>query len=202
MYKQILAALVGCLATTALLAAEPAAPAKPAPKAAAPAAAPAPLATRGPVAPPSAAQLAAAQELLLAMGLDKSFDEMAAKAADMQIRQMPMLASSRQTMLDFFRKYMSWDSIKDDMARVYAENFTESELKELTAFYQTPIGKKLAQRLPELTSRGSEVAMQRVQAHMPELQQAIAQEMQKSRANAGAGALPPGAPVPPGTRKQ
>ncbi len=41
-----------------------------------------------------------------------------------------------------FAKYMNWASLKDDMVKIYMAEFTAPELKELTAFYQTPVGKK------------------------------------------------------------
>ena len=38
----------------------------------------------------------------------------------------------------------------DDMATVYANNFDETELKGILAFYQTPTGKALVAKLPQV----------------------------------------------------
>jgi uncharacterized protein len=39
------------------------------------------------------------------------------------------------------------------LAGIYASNFTASELRELTAFYRSPIGQKLADRHPAITQQ-------------------------------------------------
>ena len=40
--------------------------------------------------------------------------------------------------------------MKQWTAELYAQRFTTAELKELVAFYRTPLGRKLASKLPEL----------------------------------------------------
>jgi hypothetical protein len=76
-------------------------------------------------------------------------------------------------MKSFLGKYMSWPSLKDDMVKIYMTEFTEPELKELTAFYNTPLGKKTVQKMPALMAKGAEMGQKRVQEHLPELQAAI-----------------------------
>ncbi len=39
------------------------------------------------------------------------------------------------------------------LAGIYASNFTTSELRELTAFYRSPIGQRLADRHPAITQQ-------------------------------------------------
>ena len=73
----------------------------------------------------------------------------------------------------FLSKYMSWASMKDDMVKIYVGEFTEPELKELAAFYQTPLGRKTVQKMPALLAKGAEMGQKRVQEHLPELQAAI-----------------------------
>lgn len=127
------------------------------------------------------AEIAAADELFKAMDLETVFSASIQRTVDMQIKQNPAIAPYRQVMLDFFAKYMSWASLKDDMAQIYMDEFSIDEIKELTAFYKTPVGHKVAQRLPELMGKGAEVGMRKVQQHMGELQQAIAAETQRIR---------------------
>jgi hypothetical protein len=38
----------------------------------------------------------------------------------------------------------------DDIAKIYAESFSEQEMKEIIAFYQTPAGKKMLDQQPRL----------------------------------------------------
>ena len=99
-------------------------------------------------------------------------------------------------MKQFLAKYMSWDSLKADMIKIYMDEFTESELGELNKFYQTPVGKKTVEKMPTLMSKGAQLGGQRVQEHMPELQAAIAAEAQKQGVSRcpGAGAAKSAAP--------
>ena len=119
-------------------------------------------------------KLSAAVELLKAMRLDQTFEKMIVNNVNLQIQRKPMLAPYKEVMLKFFRKYMSWDSLKDEMAAIYAAKFTTDELKAITAFYKTPAGQKLALMAPELSKRGAELGAQKVQSHIPELQAMIA----------------------------
>ncbi len=41
---------------------------------------------------------------------------------------------------------IGWDKIKPELIRLYTTNFTESELKDLNAFYQSPLGRRCWRR--------------------------------------------------------
>jgi hypothetical protein len=79
---------------------------------------------------PTPEQLAAAVELLQTMHMDTMFSTSINQMLDMQLKQNPQIEKFRPIMLDFFKKYMSWDAMKDDMAKIYAAEFTTDELKE------------------------------------------------------------------------
>jgi hypothetical protein len=98
----------------------------------------------------------------------------------MQIKQNPAIAPYETEMKSFLKKYMSWAGLKDDMIKIYADEFTEAELGELSAFYQTPLGKKTLQKMPTLMAKGAELGQRRVQEHLPELTAAIS-EKEKSK---------------------
>ena len=65
------------------------------------------------------------------------------------------------------------------MAQIYVDAFTIQELKELTAFYATPVGKKAALLMPQLVAKGGELGMKRVQDNMAELQLMIAEKSKR-----------------------
>jgi len=43
----------------------------------------------------------------------------------------------QKIMSDFTQKYMGWEAIKEDMAKIYAKYYTKKELEELKKFYAT-----------------------------------------------------------------
>lgn len=115
----------------------------------------------------------AAEALFKALDYAKSYDETIQRLVDSQIQQMPVLAPYKPEMLAFLNKYMSWDSIKDEVIVMYSETFTAQELQELAAFYQTPLGKKALKKMPELVAKGAAMGQQRVQAHEAEFEAMI-----------------------------
>ena len=88
-----------------------------------------------------------------------------------QVHGNPALAPYESQMRAFFKKYVSWESLKEDFISLYIKAFTEREIKELLAFYQTPTGRKALKQLPVLMEQGSKIGMERVQSHLSELQQ-------------------------------
>ncbi len=139
----------------------------------APAAAAATLA----VAPLSVGHRKAAEALLVATNAGQNMalaiDQMLAG----QIEQNPGMKAVEPEMRAYLTRYMSWAALKDEMVQLYASAFTEKELKQLTKFYLTPLGRKTIEQLPQITAAGMEIGQRRMQEHLPELQQAIAEKM-------------------------
>jgi hypothetical protein len=115
----------------------------------------------------------AAESLLALMGMETLLSQSVDQMLAMQVQQNPAIAPYQAQMKTFLSKYMSWDSLKDDMAKIYMTEFTEAELNDLNKFYQTPLGKKTVQRMPVLMTKGAEMGQKRMQEHLPELQAAI-----------------------------
>ncbi|WP_139920254.1 DUF2059 domain-containing protein [Hymenobacter sp. DG01] len=134
--------------------------------------------------PISAGQRKAAEELLAATDSEKNLTATIDRMLASQIEQNPGMKVVEPEMRAYLNKYMSWQSMKEDMVQLYAREFTEKELKDLTKFYQTPTGRKTITKMPQLMSAGMEIGQKRMQEHLPELQQAIAEKM-KTQAPAG-----------------
>ncbi len=75
--------------------------------------------------------------------------------------------------MQFYAENFKWDEIKTQLATIYCEDFSESELKELSAFYSTPIGKKAIQKIPIMMQRGSEWGSERVAGKSDQLQKKL-----------------------------
>jgi len=61
------------------------------------------------------------------------------------------------------------DDFKADVAAVYSETFSEEELREIVDFYQSPLGRKWIDRMPELMQKSMQISQTRMQAIAPEL---------------------------------
>ncbi|WP_158825307.1 DUF2059 domain-containing protein [Mucilaginibacter lacusdianchii] len=126
-------------------------------------------------APISATRLKAAEGLLDASGVGSQLTGMYGNIVDASSAQIPddKKVKFKEIMLNFLNKYMSYAAIKPDLAKMYAQEFSEEELKQITQFYLTPAGKKMNQKLALLQQKGMEIGQQKMQAHLPEFQEEL-----------------------------
>ena len=115
----------------------------------------------------------AAEELLKVMGVEKQLQGSIDQVLDVQIKANPAIAPHRDAMKRFFTKHMSWSSLKDDFITIYVDAFTEDDLVQIRKFYETPAGKKVVQKTPELMAKGMQLGLKRVQDNQGELQQML-----------------------------
>lgn len=94
--------------------------------------------------------LQAALEAVHALGTDRDFDlvlpNVATQVEGVLMQQRPDLyrqitATVQTAALDLVQRRLD---LNNDIARVWALTFTEEELRQITAFYQSPAGQKLA----------------------------------------------------------
>lgn len=131
---------------------------------------------------PAAAQLPAshreaAMDLLVAMRVPETLQASMNAALQSQLQGNPQMRSLEPVLRDFLAKYITWDALKDQYADIYANAFSEDELREMAAFYRTETGQKLARLTPALLRQGIELGDRAVQQHLPELQQMIEQRL-------------------------
>ncbi len=124
----------------------------------------------------------AATELLSLMNLEKTMAGAAAAMTDAMIQGNAILAPYREVILQWARGFMTWETFGPRYVALYTEAFTESELREMIAFYKTPTGQKVLTLMPELMQRGSKIGADVAQEHSAELQEMLrkrAAELQK-----------------------
>jgi uncharacterized protein len=121
----------------------------------------------------------AAEDLLKATNTEKAIETVMDQMLAISIPQNPQLAPYQDVMKKFLSKYFSLESLQEELMTIYTAEFTEEELKQIVAFYQTPVGKKAIEKLPQLTAKAGQLGVARVQANQAELQQMIEEEKNK-----------------------
>ena len=121
----------------------------------------------------------AAETLLIVMEVDQSLPQIAAQVVETQLQHDPQLAPQREVLQRFLTKYLHWESVKEQTITAYIYEFTEPELKKLTEFYKTPVGKKASQKLPELAFIAGQLDLKKAQVHQAELQQMLGDQQSK-----------------------
>ncbi|WP_165822165.1 DUF2059 domain-containing protein [Hymenobacter edaphi] len=133
-----------------------------------------------PVTPVAPAQRKAAEELLVAMQMEQTATNALDQMVTAQMIQRPELKAVEPEMRGFLHKYMSWAALKDDMADLYAREFSEKELKDLRKFYTSPTGQKFTGKQSQLMAAGMALGQRRMQEHLPELQKSIEDKLSRT----------------------
>ena len=140
-----------------------------------------PAAPAAPAAKIDPAAVAEAQKLFKSMELSKIYTQIVDQATEGLVKRQPALAKIKKEIRDFYARYIGWDAIKDDLARVYAKYFTPKELKDLEAFYSTPTGRKALRLTPQIMAEGRRIGMEKVIAHREELKKLVMKALQKQQ---------------------
>jgi uncharacterized protein len=118
---------------------------------------------------PVRSHVEAAESLLDLLDMDRMLRQSTDAMLRMQQEQNPMLAQFDDIMREFLERYLSWEELRPEYVRLYTDIYSEAELREMQAFYRTPLGQRMIATMPELMIRSSEISQRRMQAHMPEL---------------------------------
>ncbi len=71
-------------------------------------------------------------------------------------------------------KAIGWDKLKPDLVSLYTSQFSETELNQLIDFYQSPLGKKMLAKLPELNARSAQLTQAKLESAVPEVNKLLA----------------------------
>jgi hypothetical protein len=85
--------------------------------------------------------------------------------ASMRQRGMPEAAAQevKEAFSKWFTEEIKWEDIKPKMVDIYVQQFSEAELNELHAFYQTPTGQKAIEKLPVVMQQGASIGREYAQ---------------------------------------
>lgn len=74
---------------------------------------------------------------------------------------------------EYVRKYVSWEPMKDEIITLYMKAFTEQEIRDLVAFYNSPAGRKLLAQSPAIGQEVAASVNRRLVKHSPELKKML-----------------------------
>lgn len=69
---------------------------------------------------------------------------------------------------------VGWEKLKPDMVKLYTSNFNEQEMKELIRFYESPLGKKVLEKMPTLTAQSAQLTQGKLETAVPKVNQLLA----------------------------
>lgn len=117
------------------------------------------------------AQMAASLNAIIDNDATMSADKKAEAHKKLQ-EALPKLAAQTHTMLTDTSLV---DEMLAEMVPLYAETYTLDEIRQLSAFYASPLGQKMLANMPKLMSRSMEISNR---VMMPRIQKMMAQSAQ------------------------
>src|SRR5213078_1396182 len=111
----------------------------------------------------------AAIRLLVESGTEAAMVAMQEIMLKQQIELHPIIKPYQDVLRKFLEKYASFAALQDDLAKLYIERFSELQLRQIIAFYQTPTGRLAVHELPKVIELAAVLGKTRVEQHMNEL---------------------------------
>ncbi|HYW12889.1 MAG TPA: DUF2059 domain-containing protein [Longimicrobium sp.] len=93
----------------------------------------------------------------------------------------------RKVVRDFMDEHFAYAELEPQFIQAYADQFTEAEIRAITAFYRTPAGMRMVERTPELGIAIQQATMGRMMELMPELMERVMEAAQEAGEAPGTG---------------
>ena len=106
------------------------------------------------MAKPSAAKMKDIRKLTRLMGADKMANQLVEQLMTALKQNYPKVSAARWKKI---RKKASVDSFLNEVAKVYDRHLTHAEVRELMAFFMSPVGRKFVSIQPKLFQESMEI---------------------------------------------
>lgn len=126
----------------------------------------------------------AVEKLMKVMKVKENIDKSLDNVMSMQEKAFQNKPQVIAEIKKFYKKNIGWEAQKADIINIYKELFSEKEINNLIAFYETPTGKKMVELEPKIQEKLMKMTMARMQKAMPELQKIIMEALQKPSSKA------------------
>jgi uncharacterized protein len=128
------------------------------------------------------------ERLLTVMNADNMIDQMFEQIKAMTAAQVPpgstpqQIAQAREVqtkILDLVKARISWEKMRPQYVKLYAETFSDEEIGGMLAFYGSPAGRAMLEKMPALVTKIMEVAQGQMKDVLPEIQRIIRESIPK-----------------------
>jgi len=125
----------------------------------------------------AASHVRAAERFLVVTDAEKLMNEQLDQVLQVQLRRGPTMARLIAPQQAIMRKYMTYEAVKPDLIKAYTATYSEGELNQLIAFYQTDLGRMMRERTPKVVELTRAATEARMKAAEPELREAISRSI-------------------------
>ncbi|MDO4796211.1 MAG: DUF2059 domain-containing protein [Brachymonas sp.] len=68
----------------------------------------------------------------------------------------------QRQMVQILREEMAWENIQPIYRQIYKESFTQEEIDGMLAFYRSPAGQAMLQKMPQVLERSMQISRERL----------------------------------------
>lgn len=115
----------------------------------------------------------------------QNMDQMSAQmlsAGGVDPKQAQQMQQYMEEVNALVRTELSWDKMEEPMIALYGNVFSEDELQDIIAFYQSEAGQKMLKRQPELMQGTMVMMQQQMQQLMPKMKALIEKQSKQRKA--------------------
>ena len=137
---------------------------------------------------PPAGKEAQIDQLLSAMNADSTINQIFEQVKAMTASQLPAGATPEQAaraqeiqsrILDLVKSRIGWEKMRPQYVKMYSETFSEEEISAMLAFYQSPAGRAMLQKMPMIIRKSMEIAQTQMEDLLPEIQRIVRDGLSK-----------------------
>ena len=111
-----------------------------------------------------------------------------------QILKGQSVTAEQQAIIDEFparlapimKEEMSWATMQPQMAALYSDVFTQEEIDGLISFYQSPTGRVMVSKMPQIMQKSMALTQQMMMQALPRVQAAMQDVLKQARVQAPA----------------
>lgn len=136
------------------------------------------------------AKRAKIEELLKVMKTESMTEQMFGQMKGMMASQMKNATTPENQkageelsnkILAMVQERMSWTKMKPEYIRIYEETFSDEEVSGMLAFYQTPVGQAMLEKMPTVMAKSMEIGRRMMGDLMPEIQRMTSEMREKEQ---------------------
>ena len=109
----------------------------------------------------------AVYELFEAQGMREQMDHIRIVMIENQLKEVPELAGCMLELNGFYLRCVGYEALKNELAEIYLKHFSVDEIRQITAFYRSPVGRKMKTVSADILLESNELAKKRMEAEIP-----------------------------------
>jgi len=106
---------------------------------------------------------------------DQVFEQMKAETASISApnaseKERAHAREIQAKIMDLVKDRMNWEKMRPVYVKMYSETFTDEEIDGMLAFYQSPAGRAMLEKMPQLVAKIMALAQSQMAGLMPEIE--------------------------------